>query len=766
MGSYWSNPEQRKAEILKQAEYLRSQVLASTATGSEKNAQVGQYLHFMQDIYYHQDDKGLPLDRVFGHGPAGHEPDYCATSYTACVRANQTTYDILQKYKDNNTLPAVPSAKDIWVDQATADRMAANIKANNPIVARVSDAISNSYKSSTITVSPEWKVPPTAAANGLTAADLGIPDEKITKWALDKQALKTNLADAYKASNPGGGSYDPLTEIDGKKFKQFDYDQAQKSWLLQYPGASQTTNNKPGGISLSWAVANRMALDLNMDAFHAESGRVVLSGNPASNIKLDSGLFMTAMRLACDGRDPYFSLDPDDGRLWVSEGEQASDEIWKRIESDLHLKGNDYWNHVPDGLRFRSFSVKRDYPQVWSTIKGRYPNFKTRLVFKPEWLRQTRFGEIFYIADILLKELAAGVPTVAPGDAQLRALSVGNYVSARQRAAAERLLANIDKGKLSENIAQGTRFWFDLVPRSKSHLRSMLDDDRIVPAAYRPSSPLAQQLDSQLAAMGARGAARRVEPVRLVATNKESFDLSQVYPTMFIIGHDNKTGQDVNGDDPYNLAVAEDVNTRIARYVDAYRELRELRDAFRLYVAAVAIVKKDNSSCAGVRKLPLFPVERASRKLPEHHASELHFTVASFSHRGADGGKKSWWSSANYYSGGVSPGGKGLLADAREAPTALTKTVQEEVVGETQKDTWRGKSGRNYAAVLTALPEAMVDEMRRLREFEPSTKAMFEERMKKAGVTLPSPTPAPKPSGGGLLDDIDPNTTGVIRVPR
>ena len=48
-----------------------------------------------------------------------------------------------------------------------------------------------------------------------------------------------------------------------------------------------------------------------------------------------------------------------------------------------------------------------------------HPNFKAQLVFRPEWLRQTRFGEILYKGDLLLKELSEGVPLL--GATELRA---------------------------------------------------------------------------------------------------------------------------------------------------------------------------------------------------------------------------------------------------------------------------------------------------------------------------------------------------------
>jgi hypothetical protein len=59
---------------------------------------------------------------------------------------------------------------------------------------------------------------------------------------------------------------------------------------------------------------------------------------------------------------------------------------------------------------------------------GKKNNFRSVLVFHPEWLRETRFGEILYKADVLLKELSSGVSVLTPGP--LRAKSIKGYLAA------------------------------------------------------------------------------------------------------------------------------------------------------------------------------------------------------------------------------------------------------------------------------------------------------------------------------------------------
>jgi hypothetical protein len=66
----------------------------------------------------------------------------------------------------------------------------------------------------------------------------------------------------------------------------------------------------PGGISLSKAAAARTPLNLDLDGAYYKDGEVVLSGRYDPEHRLDAALLLTAIRLACESDDPYFSLDP------------------------------------------------------------------------------------------------------------------------------------------------------------------------------------------------------------------------------------------------------------------------------------------------------------------------------------------------------------------------------------------------------------------------------------------------------------------------
>ena len=401
----------------------------------------------------------------------------------------------------------------------------------------------------------------------------------------------------------------------------------------------------------------------------------------------------------------------------------------------------DWGKNLQTGLRFHSFSARRDYPRQWAAIAQKYANLRTRLVFKPHWLSQTRFGEILYRGDVLLKEVSGGVPTINPQDRSLRALGVSGYVSAKWRKASENLLISVDNGKSVGKSFDGNRFWFDLVPKSKSRMRSLLDDDPIVQQPYVPTTPLGKSLKAELTRLGAQ-MERPQEPIRKVSLRGNALDLSQVKPTMFVIGHDNATGKDVNGDDLFELAVADDVNRRIEQYTVAYKELRELTEIFRLYVAAVAVVKRGlgDEACPSLKDLPLLPSEKVKSPLPDYHQSEMFYTVASYKVSKQGGGYTSWWASSSSHSGGVSPSGINLYESAQKVNTPFLETFRSEIVGQRNKENWVGKSGRKYIALLLTAPEQ---------------KPVTAHEQKPAPPQVPSVAPAPNPAKGGkgMLDD-------------
>ncbi len=215
----------------------------------------------------------------------------------------------------------------------------------------------------------------------------------------------------------------------------------------------------PGGISLSRAAAQQMPLGIALDASYFDGEKIVLSGKEGK-IGIDAALFLTALRTACEDREPYFSLDPDDGALWSTQGQQAFEMLWKRIEGDLSPRAFNRKERIGASLDIRTVSARRDYAKIWSEIAPNFPGLRAKLVFYPEWLRQTRFGKVLYEADVLLKELSSGIPVLSARE--LRAGLVKGYLAADAERAAKSLLSGRDN-KHSMTQWRGSRLWFDIV---------------------------------------------------------------------------------------------------------------------------------------------------------------------------------------------------------------------------------------------------------------------------------------------------------------
>src|SRR5262249_4086463 len=114
----------------------------------------------------------------------------------------------------------------------------------------------------------------------------------------------------------------------------------------------------PGGISLSRAAAERMALEIDIDAIAYRDGQIVISGPESKATKIDAALFLTSMRLACGAGDPFFSLDPVDGAAWQEQSQAAMDVVWKRMQDKIT-------SGVRGQFEVKTFSVRRDFASLW-----------------------------------------------------------------------------------------------------------------------------------------------------------------------------------------------------------------------------------------------------------------------------------------------------------------------------------------------------------------------------------------------------------------
>ncbi|MEO8008014.1 MAG: hypothetical protein ABI728_05780, partial [Betaproteobacteria bacterium] len=470
----------------------------------------------------------------------------------------------------------------------------------------------------------------------------------------------------------------------------------------------------PGGISLSVAAAARMPIRIQFDAVRMGKDGLVLVGSPDKTANFDGAMLLTVTRLACEADDPYFSLDPDDGRLWQRESDQAFAQAWTALQPEIEralpqLTPGDIESArsgvVLAGPRLLTMSVHEKLPELWRDLIAKYPHLRSRLVFRPQWLAQTRVGQSLYLADVLLKELAGGAAAIAPGH-RLRAAGIEGYFSADARRAADQLISRLEDSpagvKEADQGEGGNRLWFDLVPEFR---REPLDDFPS-PDLYRLDRPELRNLsvagDGPEAVPGDTSRAEMLRQVRMqlqrigvTSTRVEAaakpveviqdgnvLDLSEVYPHMFVRRHDHATGQDLPGSSPDLDALAADVNGRIGIYAHAHDQLQVLVQIFRAFVIAVKWTQANPAICETVHALPLLTSERVEAALPRYHPSELFVSLAALQTAFPSGDDRiEQWSvegTAGSIQGGVSLGSKALLANAgslRQGATALTRSL-------------------------------------------------------------------------------------------
>jgi hypothetical protein len=437
-----------------------------------------------------------------------------------------------------------------------------------------------------------------------------------------------------------------------------------------------------GGISLNKAAAERMALNVDIESLTFRDGRIVLSGTQSPAAKIDAALFLTALRLACEPNDPSFSLDPVDGAAWAEQGRSALQTVWDRLH-DSYNRGAG----VP-GLSIETFSVRREYPSLWQELEPRYPELRTRLVFRPAALRDTRVGEILYKADVLLKELTSGLSLIQPS-LRLRANEIPGYVPAYHRSVAVDLASS---GRARASGWKGYRLWFDLMPQAgEAASPSTGGPDG---SADRNKFPDLYALLQQRGFVGGPA----VNAVRKTAlfTSADIIDVSEVYPKMFVRRHDLASGKDISGNDPDLDLLSADVNARTALYVNAYQELHELTDVFRAYVASVKLVQQHRNLCSAVAKLPLSNGEKVTAPLPKFHPSELFITVAryTFDQNGSLGWRVQ---SGTAISGGIALRGKQFAAVAAiESETPIIAKVRQDLATSARPPMWTSAGGRRY----------------------------------------------------------------------
>jgi hypothetical protein len=126
------------------------------------------------------------------------------------------------------------------------------------------------------------------------------------------------------------------------------------------------------------------------------------------------------------------------------------------------------------------------------------------------------------------------------------------------------------------------------------------------------------------------------------------------------------------------------------------------------------------------------------------------------------------------FDGGVNPQGQDFYETETVIPqqTAITKEILQEAANTSDK-VWRGKSGRQYAALAPDVDSEFIRQAERLRSFKPVTKDMVLAQMQNFRPAsnpgrgmLDDPVAAKDPgNGAGMLDDIDPKVGGVHVIP-
>jgi len=735
---------------------LRAEVLLSTNKDAQLKA-FGRYLHALQDAYFHQEG-GKPFESSIGHAVQGHLPDKVASHFSGAARAYAATSDALRQFNETRAagtkvdLPTRPIYNTGGANFGPGELQEIGQKKG---ILTLAKAVADSY----VRVQP---------VGDLTADPRGVR-RPATGWTVDSEKVFFGNRDAKvleaKLMSLAGGDptfKPPITSERGTTNRSPSSRFSVTFAKPQGTPGSIASGRVPGGISLSMAAALRIAIDLDLDGLYFSGGQIVLSGRGQRTPTMDASLFLTALRLACESGDPYFSLDPPQGSAWNEEGRRAADALAQLVESKRR-PGLDAFSRpggarkFSDGLTFETFSAKRDFPQLWARFPSEFPNLVSELVFRPLWLRETRVGEILYKADVLLKELSGGLPAL--DTAQLRASKIERYMASDARSAARTLLAGIGDGSDAKGAPEwrGHRLWFDLLAQSErpdAEIRAVGPN----PKLKRRAGPVGM-LEVALEPRGFYGSLDAGPiPKAILVSDRNAFDLSSVYPRMFVRQHDHATRQDIAGDDPDLGALSHDVNFRITRYANAHEELQALTDVFRAYVAAVGIAKREASVCRTVERIPLLVSERTKEQLPEFHRTEIFMTVATFVY--SDGRKRYLRSSSvRSNNGGISLRGKFLHAQELQVgrETAITRAVTQEVADGIKGLAWKSAADRHFVA-LAVDRDNEVEELARLRSFKPVTaEEVFRELERPDGKgVLRAPAPGPMPTSPTVRIDPPP----------
>ncbi len=595
---------------------------------------VGQYLHAMQDVYFHQNE-GKPLGPGLGHSlskeagarEGGEAADKVTLRFDKTLLALQETSEVMKAVKDGKAIP------DIDWDRVYQKR----------------DAITPAFAAS---FDPEIIKLASAAAKAYDSFEKGKPH------VLDSRVLDANLSTLWVLQGHTE-PFEPFVELTTGDRGLINYD-THPNWLIaQAPEPPPA----PGGISFSEAAASRMPINFSLDGILIDRGRLVITGRSAGDLRrFDAAQLLTGFRLACAHGDPYFSLDPVDPAAWKQQSGAEAQAYWReQVATQVNPPAIDPY----DDPRIGRASFEHHY------VDGSSPVLQSKLVFAPEWLRTTRFGKVLYDADVLLKVLASGM-AMADGVGPTRTPGLVGYHSADERSVVNNLLSSIE-GKEQASL-DGSRLWFQLADvTTPPPFSNYIPTDQAFPNLELLMSPsprsgrevfrdaVKERLRQAGLVDGSNDFAVSANTNgSTVSVSGAAMDLESVWPRMFVRRHDLGTGEDLAGESPELKAVASDVNSRVREWSGEYPELQSLVDALRVYVAAVKITSADPTICHAVARIPIMPAEMLDAPLPATRPAITSMATLSIRVAGDTGGEGEVVAAGNgYVYGGVSLAVKG-----------------------------------------------------------------------------------------------------------
>jgi hypothetical protein len=198
-------------------------MLSDTATSADaKSVALGQYFHFAQDIFFHQDEKsGKPFeagsDKTSGEPDQVQQAQRAATSdgaiSDAALRAYAFTYQAAKTFNETGSLPQVPPPdkfdSSFYGPLAASERTQIIKTLQAAGIYKYLEAIARAYRA------------PNSLQNKAEAA----------RGASTVESLKANLTDIWKAAHPKDSAFE-LPEIGAGGYSDFVNYDLHPQWLV------------------------------------------------------------------------------------------------------------------------------------------------------------------------------------------------------------------------------------------------------------------------------------------------------------------------------------------------------------------------------------------------------------------------------------------------------------------------------------------------------------------------------------------------------